>query len=74
MRRAKQWVCVLVLAAFFVAMPKGYAEPRDSWSLEARVPGSVTVQHCQPGTPLVDHGAGSAGGRGNPPCPFRGRS
>lgn len=41
MRRAKQWVCVLALAAFVLAMPTGYAEPRDGWNLESRVPSSA---------------------------------
>ncbi|MDJ0522560.1 MAG: type II secretion system protein GspG [Planctomycetota bacterium] len=41
MRLAKRWVCVLALAALFVGVPMGYAEPRDSWSLEARVPSSA---------------------------------
>ncbi len=40
MRFAKQWMCGVALAALFVGMPKGYAEPRTSWSLEGRVPSS----------------------------------
>ncbi len=40
MRLAKHWFCVVALAAFFVALPRGYAEPRDGWSLQARVPSS----------------------------------
>ena len=41
MRLAKRAFCLLALAAFFVAVPKGFAEPRDQWSLQARVPSSA---------------------------------
>jgi hypothetical protein len=41
MRILKQIVAVAALAAFFVALPRGYTEPRDGWNLESRVPAST---------------------------------
>ncbi len=35
---SKRLFCVAFLLVSFVLLPKGYAEPRDGWSLEARVP------------------------------------
>jgi len=40
MRLVKRVSLVLVLSVFFVGVPKGFAEPRDGWSLEGRVPSS----------------------------------
>jgi hypothetical protein len=34
----KRALCLLVLSAFLVLLPRGFADPRDGWSLESRVP------------------------------------
>jgi len=41
MRTCKKILAIAALAAFFVVLPKGFAEPRNSWSLENRVPASA---------------------------------
>ena len=38
MRTVKKMLVVAALAAFLLALPQGFAEPRDGWSLENRVP------------------------------------